>query len=57
MYYLQLKPKASWYPQGHHNVHIGFVTIDHTVQKFKRYRKTYQQHGDVKVWVLEGFPF
>ena len=41
-------------PQGHHNVHIGFVTIGQMVQKFKCYRqtdrhaRTHEQHGDVK---------
>ena len=38
-------------PQCHHNVHSGFVTFRHTVQKFKWYRQTYkdpEEHGDVK---------
>ena len=44
--------------QGHHNVHTGFETIGHMVQKFKCYThtRTRKQHADVKIWRLENFP-
>jgi len=44
---LQKKRKSSWCPPppGHHNIHIGFVTIGHTVQNFRWYRQTEKDTG------------
>ena len=58
---LQLKPNTSGCPQGHHNVHICFVTTGHTVQNFICYRQTdTQEHTNSvamwQVWILESFP-
>jgi len=57
---LQLRPNASWCPQGHHYVHIGFLIISHMVQKFKCYRQTHKdmqttwrcyKFGFLKAWI------
>jgi len=50
-------PKASWCPQGHHNVHTTFVTIARfrNLSAADRHTKTQEQHGDVKIGFQNAF--
>ena len=40
--FLEWKCKAPYCIQFHQNIHTGFVTIGHKIQKFKRYRQTHK---------------
>ena len=42
-------------PQGHHNVHTGFVTIGHTVQKIECYGQTH--YGIRTMWRFRCLDF
>ena len=42
-------------PQGHHNVHPGFVTIGHTVQKIECYGQTH--YGIRTMWRFRSSDF